>query len=130
MNLSNILFVAISLIQFGVGIYLYTKFHNLKKNGIYVKGRIIHLAKKNIESFGEKSMYYFPVFSFTDIIGEKHEVQYENGAKQSKFRVGQVVDIIYNKHDPSEIALNNNSELIFPILLFGLSIIFFLIGVL
>lgn len=129
MELYRIVFIVISVVPLLLGIKLYLSHKNFKKNAVFAKGEIINIVEKQIDSFGEKTIYYFPVIAFRDKKGEKHEICSEIGeGSPNKIAVGKSIDIVYNRQKPENVLTKSNNNLMFPILMFGLFILFLSIG--
>ncbi len=125
----RIIFLVISLVPLALGIFLYFKYVDLKKRAVFTKGKVVDIIERKIDSFGEKTVYYFPVISFTDMKGEKYEVSSETGEGSSKrIVVNDTVDIVYDRENPINILTKNNYNLLFPIIMFGMFVVFILIG--
>ncbi len=130
MELYRIVFIIISIAPLLLGIKLYLKHKSFKKHAVFSKGKVINIIEKQIDSFGEKTIYYFPVIAFKDNKGEKHEICSEIGeGSPNKIVIGKSIDIAYNSKNPENILTKNNNNLLFPILMFGLFIVFLGIGI-
>ena len=97
----KLIFFIVSIIPLGVSVYLFLRHKKLKNNAIYTKGKILKTISKVTHSFGEKRTDYFPIISFTDVRGVKHELQADVGELDEKnILVDSYVDIIYQKDNP------------------------------
>jgi hypothetical protein len=129
MELYRIVFIVISIAPFLLGIKLFLNYQDFKRKAVFAKGKVIDVVEKQIDSFGEKTIYYFPVITFNDYKGNNHKVCSEIGeGTPSKIIIGKPIDILYNREDPSDVLTKGNNNLLFPILMFGLFLIFLVIG--
>ncbi len=125
----RIIFCSTSLVWLAASIYLYLRHIKLKKNTVFARGKITNVVSKRTESFGEKRTDYFPTVCFTDIKGKEHEIEGDVGVlDENKFMVDDLVEIVYQKDDPSNFALKKDYNLLFPITLFIGFLIFLFIG--
>ncbi|WP_438426252.1 DUF3592 domain-containing protein [Aquimarina macrocephali] len=127
----KIVFLLASIAVLLLSTYLYLKYKRFKKNAIQAKGEVTGFTEKIIDSFGEKTLYYFPIIRFVDIKGNKHEVESDVGeGSLKKIIIGNTIRIVYNRNNPNEIITKENHNLILPIALFILFVIFLAIAVL
>ncbi len=125
----KLIFFIVSIIPLGVSVYLFLRHKKLKNNAIYTKGKILKTISKVTHSFGEKRTDYFPIISFTDVRGVKHELQADVGELDEKnILVDSYVDIIYQKDNPENFVTKDNFNLFFPALAFILFLAFITIA--
>jgi hypothetical protein len=105
--------------------YFYSSAKELIDNGVHTKGVVIELAT----SRSKNSTTYAPVVEFTDRSGEKITFTSNVYSKPASYDVGENVEVLYPKNNPTDAEINSFGQLWFPTLLFGfLGGVFTLIG--
>ncbi|SNS39622.1 DUF3592 domain-containing protein [Dokdonia pacifica] len=125
----NIIFIIISSITFILGLYYYIKNLKFKKDAITTSGEVIDVIEKEVYSFEEKILYYFPVIQFSDQIGNEYKFSSENGEGNSKRNfIGKKVEVLYNPRNPEKAQLKKGNNFII-VLLFSMSLLFLFFGI-
>ena len=119
-------FVGIVIFIFGIIISVYgfsflAEDNELGDNGITVKGKVIDIAKKAI--------YRSPVITFTTKEGKKYTFvsRMEINVDFFDYKVGQEVEVIYDKNDPKKAQVNAFLERNFPQLFLGIFGVFLML---
>lgn len=123
--------MSFALLLFLCSIYFYFKHKKFKENAIYTRGQIVDVVEKIIDSFGEKTTFFFPIISFTDNKGEKKKVESTVGeGLKSQVKIGDFVEVAYNRYNTDELIIKSNMKPWISIICGFISIIFLLIGIL
>ncbi len=124
---------ALGFLAFGIFKFIKTK--KLVKDGITVNAKITDIIKKESQSQDEDgytttSYSYYPVYEFNDKGGKKYAVESRNGfAFKNKFKVGDIVEVIYLEEKPQDAAIKKGGNLWFlPIIMIILGIVFMVLA--
>jgi hypothetical protein len=98
-------FIGVVILLFGIIItcygfsFLFQK-NELQANGIVVKGTVVDIA--------EKAIYRSPIVKFITKEGKtiNFKSRLEVNKDLFKYKVGQEVEVIYNKNDPEDVEIN------------------------
>jgi len=127
----NIAFLLVGLVSLIFGIFQFIKAKKLVKNGVTVSAKIAEVIRKESQSqdedgFSTTSYSYAPVFEFEVKNGEKYSVESKHGfANKNKFKVGDIVDVIYLEEKPQEASIKKFGSLwSLPVILIILGILF------
>lgn len=110
-----------------IGLIKLKEFNYLIAHGRKTEGRIIAIKRKT--SRGNTASYNYPIFEYKS---PKHGImrnESDIGTTGNKYKVGQKIQIIFDKEDPSNSEIYNNFRLvIFPRLSTIIGLITLIVG--
>lgn len=115
------------IIPTSIGIALYRRGKHLLKYGKTSKGKVVDLKKKHNGS-NYRSYYHLAILFKTE---EGQEIRKELifGYNQSKYKIGDEIDIIYDPQYPTRCRRNSRTRLVrFPLMLLTLGLIIFVVS--
>jgi hypothetical protein len=85
-------------------------------------GSVVRLIEATVEN--NETINYAPVFTFTASNGYRYTITPNTASNPSEFKVGQAVQVLYERNSPSNARLASFWQLWFlPVLLSGLGIV-------
>jgi len=92
---------------------------------VRVNGRVVDQVPKG----SGDNMCYCPVTVYRDVTGVEHTVHSSFGSNPPRFPVGSAVSVLYQPQNPDDGMIEDHLMLwTVPLIFFGLSIIFSLVG--
>lgn len=121
-----LLFAAIPLTFIGIGVYHATDYIGLKSTGTQAQARVIEMEGYT-DSDGDTS--YSPVVEFSDRGGVVYSGKSKISSSDiSKYRVGDIVPVIYNESDPAHFLIDGFfHNMIIPIVVIAVGSVFLLV---
>jgi hypothetical protein len=121
---NGLFFVAIGIINFGIGAYFYSSTSAFVKRAITAPGTVTGLQGG---SSGNAMMA--PIIQFTDSIGKVHSITSSISSSPPSYVVGQSVQVLYEPGHPDGAIIKSFASIWFlTILFFGLGILPLLFG--
>jgi len=99
-------------------------------NSVKTEGKVINILKIESSSSNSKGSYnYSPEVSFTDNTGQEVTFKSSLSTSMPTYKIGEKVNVIYNKDNPQEARINTFFQLWFGVLILSfMGTIFFLVG--
>jgi hypothetical protein len=110
-----ILIGTLAAITSGIAIYFFFQSQDLVNNGTSTKGTIVDLRHE----VTDKSGVYYPVVKFQSSTGDVLEVKTSFGSSPPTHKIGDSVEIFYDKNNPKRWTINHPFYLYFLVGIFG-----------
>jgi hypothetical protein len=94
------IFLALGITFSGVAIYFVRDTQSFVERGVAVRGEVVDLAWERSISGASGSGVYHPIVKYTTIAGEQRTFRSMNGNSPPSYRVGEAVDVLYDRANP------------------------------
>lgn len=111
------IFLIVGVVFLIIGLKMYSRQQNFAKTGVAVSATVVNIVSQK----SSDSVTYKPEVEFQTKSGETIQVVHSMGSNPSRYKKGDVVDIIYSPDNPYEIMMDSAFEkVVFPFIFIGL----------
>ncbi|MBP7176376.1 MAG: DUF3592 domain-containing protein [Thermoclostridium sp.] len=112
-----VIFLIVGVLFLIIGLRMYSSQQNFAKTGVTVEATVINIVSHK----SSDSVTYRPEVEFRTKTGETIQVIHNMGSNPSKYKKGDVVNVIYSPDNPYEIMMDSAFEkVVFPLTFIGL----------
>jgi hypothetical protein len=129
LNLICGLFLAFGVTFSGLTTYFVRDTQSFVERGVAVRGEVVDLTwERRIPGLSGSGVYH-PIVKYTTTAGEPRTFRSMNGSSPPSYRVGEAVDVLYDRTDPADARIASFWSLWLVQIIFGvLAAVFSLIG--
>jgi hypothetical protein len=129
LNLICGIFLALGVTFSGLTIYFVRDTQAFVERGVAVRGEVVDLNRERSISGSPGSGVYHPIVKYTTTVGEQRTFRGMNGSSPPSYRVGEAVDVLYDRTNPVDARIASFWSLWLIQSMFGvLGAVFSLIG--
>lgn len=99
----NLLLVVVGIFCVVISIYDFIFRRKIRKNGESTEAVVVKIERKQ----SSRSVSYSPIVNYS-VGGQEHEVEIYTWQHKEKYKIGDIIKIIYDKKNPQKAIMEND----------------------